>query len=97
MCHQAVATATGTSVTDEVARAAFVCGFGRPVTSRRRSAVWPASRRARIALDGVMRGELRAAPDKRVGIRRSNGDALPEVLDRLVRFFPRGDRKEAES
>jgi ferredoxin-nitrite reductase len=42
----------------------------------------------------------RGGTDPRVGLRILEDvpvDALPEVLDRLVRFFPRSDRKEAES
>jgi len=42
----------------------------------------------------------RGGADPRAGLRILEdvpADALPEVLDRLVRFFPRGDRKEAES
>ena len=41
----------------------------------------------------------RGGPDPRAGLRILEdvpADALPEVLDRLVRFFPRGERKEAE-
>jgi ferredoxin-nitrite reductase len=42
----------------------------------------------------------RGGADPRPGMRILEdvpADALPEVLDRLVRFFPRGERKEAES
>ena len=42
----------------------------------------------------------RGGAEPRAGIRILEdvpADALPEVLDRLVRFFPRGERKEAES
>jgi ferredoxin-nitrite reductase len=52
-------------------------------------------------VDGVhvfVGGRGGAAP--RAGLRILEdvpADALPEVLDRLVRFFPRGERKEAES
>jgi ferredoxin-nitrite reductase len=41
----------------------------------------------------------RGGADPRAGMRILEDvpvDALPEVLDRLVRFFPRGERKEAE-
>jgi sulfite reductase beta subunit-like hemoprotein len=42
----------------------------------------------------------RGGADPRAGMRILEdvpADALGEVLDRLVRFFPRSDRKEAES
>src|SRR5260370_800389 len=76
VCRHGVETATGTPVTG----AAALYRKGRPAGGPS-----DAPRRARIGVDGAMRGERGGAPDKRAGMRRGNGSQVSdmELVERL--------------